>query len=106
MKCPICSGVLTPKEHKYKIGAKDIGYQAFKCEKCGEELVYGEQASKVFNEVAEYKKELHYKKKLSYSGNSLVLRIPNKLAKNLNMRKGSTVDIVPGKKEFVVTVKA
>lgn len=106
MRCPICDGELVPKEHKYKLGAKAVPYQSFQCSKCKEELVCGEQAERVFREVADYKKELHYKKKLGYSGNSLVLRIPTKLAKNLNMRKGSLVDIIPGKNEFIVSARS
>ncbi len=105
MKCPICDGELTEKEHKYKLGGKEIGYQSFKCSNCKEDLVFGEEADRVFRDVAKYKKELHYKKKLSYAGNSLVLRIPAKLAKSMDMHKGTTVDIVPGKKEFTVSVK-
>lgn len=106
MKCPICSGELVQFEHKYEMAGKAIPYSSFRCGNCREELACGEQAEKVFREVADYKKELHCRKKLSYAGNSLVLRIPAKLAKSLNMRRGSTVDIIPEKQGFVVSAKA
>lgn len=106
MKCPICSGELVPESNEYSIIGRRIPYNSFRCTKCKEELVYKGEAAKVFTEVADYKKELHYKKKLGYAGNSLVLRIPTKLAKSLKMRRGSEVDILPDKKGFVVSVKA
>lgn len=106
MKCPICNGELTHREREYSIVGRKIPYQSFVCAKCGEELVYGEDAAKVFKGVADYKKELHYRKRIGYAGNSLILRIPAKLAKNMNLRSGKTVDIVPGHKGFIVSVKA
>jgi len=104
LKCPICGGEAVIKEEEYKMGNEKISFDVLKCSKCKEELVFEEQAQKVFDKALEFKKKLLFKKKIGYAGNSLILRIPKKLAKSLNLREGKEVEIIAKKNGFGVNV--
>jgi len=105
MQCPIYSGELAQKEAGYKFDSSEVNFQFFKCNKCNEELVFEAYAQKVFDRLAEYKSQRLFRKRLGYAGNSLVLRIPVKLANALGLHKGSEVQISAKKSGFAVSVK-
>jgi len=83
------------------VGVGNIKSEFFHCKKCGEDLLFEKQADKLMEDIVNFKKEQHYVKTVSYSGNSLVLRIPSKLAKEMGIKSGSKMGISPISKGFV-----
>ncbi|MEM3364205.1 MAG: hypothetical protein QXS93_01710 [Candidatus Micrarchaeia archaeon] len=52
------------------------------------------------------KKNLFFERKVSYSGRSLIISVPEDLAKYMGIAKGKTVRIVPvDRKKFIVEVE-
>ena len=76
------------------------------CTKCGE-IFFTESASDKIDEMA---KEnglwgLERRSKISYSGNSLIVRIPKDIAEFMNLEKGEEIRVHPeGKKRIVVEI--
>ncbi|MBI5158548.1 hypothetical protein HY992_00320 [Candidatus Micrarchaeota archaeon] len=102
MKCPICSGELEGKEDGVHVGKEELAFSAFKCRKCGEELVFEEDFDSLMKNALDLKAKHHYSKQISYSGNSLILRIPRELAKLFSLKEGTNADISLGKEGFFV----
>lgn len=105
MECPICGGSLNRRKVTYSQDEILLGkFEADVCNKCGETF-FTEEASNLIERKA---KEsgiwgLGKKSKISYSGNSLILRIPVSVAKFMNLSKGEEVFIHPqGRKKLVV----
>lgn len=95
------------KKTKYMYDELDLGeYDALVCNKCGETF-FTEESSL---EIEKKAKELgiwgiEKKSKISYAGNSLMVRIPRNIAKFMKLRKGEEILIRPeGKKKLVVTI--
>lgn len=105
MNCPVCKGELEPKEGEITAGLTKVKYHYFKCSKCKEELVFEDESKKAFHEIASAQEKAIVKKRIGYAGNSLILRIPGKLAKTLKIRKGTKVEIMPKKKGFIVVLE-
>jgi hypothetical protein len=89
----------------YSFGEIKLGeFDAEKCTKC-KELFFTEEASDRIDEKA---KELglwgmEQETKIGYSGNSIIVRVPKKIAVFLGFKKGKKVHIRPeGKKKLVV----
>jgi len=107
-KCVLCNGKLKNKIVDYKIYGKSIGkFKALVCDSCGEEWFDEETAKK----IEEKEKKLNLfglsrETKISYSGNSLIIRIPTKLAKFMELKKETNVIIYPeDKNKLCVAVK-
>ena len=105
MKCPNCNGKLHEEKATYFYGETKLGdFDAEVCQKCGE-IFFTEGASDVIDKKA---KELGVwgigqEGKIGYSGNSIIVRVPKKIAKFLNFKEGKSVYIRPeGKKKLVV----
>jgi len=96
-KCILCGGKLTNKVIDYKVFGKSLGkFPAKVCEKCDEQWFDEETSRKI--EKAEKKLNLFglcKESKISYSGNSLIVRIPSDIAKFMNLNKESQVIICP-----------
>lgn len=79
-------------------------YDADTCERCGEAF-FTEEAS---DEIDQKARELglwglEARSKVSYSGNSLMVRIPREIAEFLELEKGDEIRIHPeGRKRLVV----
>src|SRR3989338_4855452 len=106
--CPLCEkGELTKKVVQYSVYGIEIGkFPAEICTKCREEWFSEETAKKI--EEIEKKKGLFgltKQSKISYSGNSLIVRIPNKIAKFMNLKKEKQVMIYPeGKNKILIEI--
>jgi len=105
MKCPVCEGNMRKGKEPYFFGDIKLGeFEAEKCSKCGE-IFFSEKASDKIDEKA---KELGLwglgkEGKLGYSGNSIIVRIPKRIAEFLEFKEGKTVYIHPeGKNKLVV----
>lgn len=106
MKCPVCEkGSLVRKKVPYSVYGVELGsFPAKVCGKCGEHW-FDEAAARKIEEI-ERKKGLFgltKQSKISYSGNSLIVRIPNEIAKFMNLKKESSVSIHPeGKNKITI----
>lgn len=107
-KCALCKGRLKKKLIDYKIYGKSIGkFPALVCSSCKEEW-FSEETSK---KIEEKERELGLfglsrETKISYSGNSLIIRIPKELAKFMNLKKETRVIIYPeDKNKICVNIK-
>jgi len=100
-KCALCKGNLKKKTIDYKIYGKSIGkFQALVCDSCGEQWFDEKTAKKI--EEAEKKAGifgLSKETKISYSGNSLIIRIPKELAKFMNLKKETSIILYPENKD-------
>ena len=88
MKCPKCKrGELISKKVKYSLYGVDLGiFPAKVCTECQEEW-FDEKTSKKIEEM-EKKKGLfgvNKRSKVSYSGNSFIIRIPESIASTLTI---------------------
>jgi len=108
MECPICEkGKMLREKTKYMYDDLNLGeYDALVCNKCGE--TFFTEGSSL--EIEKKAKKLgiwgiEKKSKISYAGNSLMVRIPRNIAKFMKLRKGEEILIRPeGKKKLVVTI--
>ncbi|MBU4190125.1 MAG: YgiT-type zinc finger protein [Candidatus Thermoplasmatota archaeon] len=107
MKCPMCNEKMERKKKSYSYSGTNIGvFDADVCSKCGE-VFFTEKAS---DEIDAKAKEIgmwgfEKKSKITYSGNSLMVRIPNAISKFLSLKKGKEITIRPeGKKKIVVEI--
>ncbi len=109
MECPVCEkGKMIKKKSRYVYGDIDFGeYESLVCDKCGE-VFFTEDSSRLIEKKA---KELgiwglEKESKISYSGNSMIVRIPKAIADFMDLRRGKEILIHPeGKKKLVVTLK-
>lgn len=107
MKCPMCNEKTERKKTAYVYSGVKLGtFDADVCSKCGE-VFFTEKAS---DEIDAKAKEMgiwgfEKKSKITYSGNSLMVRIPNAISKFLSLKKGREITIHPeGKKKIVVEI--
>ena len=108
MKCPVCEkGNLRRKVVPYSVYGVELGkFPADVCDKCGEQW-FDEKTSL---EIERLEKKmglfgLSRKSKISYSGNSLVIRVPNAIAKFMGLKKEKRVMIHPeGKNKLEIEI--
>jgi len=104
MKCPVCEkGELKLKKVSYQVYGFELGkFPAKVCSDCKEEW-FDEATSKKIQDLE--KKNglfgLSKKSKISYSGNSLIVRIPESVAKFMNLKKQDEVIIHPEGKDKI-----
>lgn len=107
MKCPICEkGELKKRLIDEKMFGISLGrFPADVCD-CGESFVSEETMEKIEAKAKELGIwGLAEKLKVSKSGNSLVVRIPAKLAKFLELNSGKEILLYPeGKKKLVFEI--
>jgi YgiT-type zinc finger domain-containing protein len=106
MTCPICEkGILKRRKVEYKVFGITLGnFPAQVCTSCQEEW-FDEATSKKIQELEKEKGlfGLSKKSKISYSGNSLIVRIPESVAKFTGIKKEDEIIIHPeGKKRITV----
>jgi YgiT-type zinc finger domain-containing protein len=108
MECPICEGNLERKKVPYSVGGVSLGtFEADVCTSCNE-IFFTEAASDAIDKKA---KEaglwgLEKRGKIGYSGNSLIVRIPKKIAEFMELKKGEDILIKPeDKKRLVIEVE-
>ena len=100
MECPICNGSLKREKVPYKYNDVSLGaFEADVCSKCNE-VYFTENSSDEIDATARKLGiwGLERKSKISYSGNSLVIRIPKDIARFMKISKGKEISIYPEKK--------
>jgi len=107
-KCILCEGKLENKTIDYEVYGKSVGkFSAKVCKNCGEQWFDEETSKKI--EEAEKKENLFglsRESKISYSGNSLIIRIPKEIVKFMNLKKESQIIISPeNKNKIAVNIK-
>ena len=107
-KCISCNGKLKNKIINYKVYGISIGkFPALVCNSCGEQW-FSEEISR---KIEEKEKQLglfglSIETKVSYSGNSLIIRIPKELAKFMNIKKETKIELTPeNKNKLCIAVK-
>ena len=107
-KCALCNGNLKRKKVEYTIYGKIIGkFDALVCDSCKEQWFEEETTKK----IEETEKRLGLfglsrETKISYSGNSLIIRIPKELAEFMNLKKETRVILYPENKDKIsITIK-
>ncbi len=107
MKCPICDESMERKKVPYSIGGVKLGtFEADACS-CGE-IFFTEKSSDVIDRKAEEKGlwGLEKRAKVGYSGNSLIVRVPKKVAEFMKLKKGRDILIRPeGKRRLVIEIE-
>lgn len=106
MNCPICEkGKMIKKKTTYTYNEIDFGeYESYVCRKCGERF-FTEESSRAIEKKA---KELgvwglERPSKISYSGNSLIVRIPKAIADFMGLSKGKEILLRPeGKAKLIL----
>ncbi len=107
-KCPICEkGNLIKKIVPYNVYGVELGrFPAEICNECKEQWFNEEVAEKI--EKIEKEKGLFgltKQSRISYSGNSLIVRIPKEIAKFMNLKKRKQIMIHPeGKNKIAIEV--
>lgn len=93
--------------YEYVEGIPIHNVECYKCPKCDELFFTEEQADKMEEMTEKQKEEMFiFVRKVSYSGKSLIITIPEDLASHLEIEKGQRVKIMPmDKKGFLVEVK-
>jgi len=98
LRCPLCEkGGLHPKKVSYTVYGMELGiFPAQVCDGCGEQW-FDEETSKKIQDLEKKKGlfGLNKKSKISYSGNSLIVRIPEQVAKFMNIKKEDEIIIHP-----------
>ena len=104
MKCLICEkGKLENKSVTYSVYGIELGnFPAQVCTACGEQW-FNEETSKTIQELEKKKGlfGLSKRTKISYSGNSLIIRIPEPLAKFMDLHKEDEIIIYPDGKNRI-----
>jgi len=102
-KCVLCDGNLKKKTVDYKVYGKSLGkFPAMVCNSCGEQW-FDEQTSRKI-EQAEKDTNLFglcRESKISYSGNSLIIRLPKEIAKFMDLKRESPIIIYPESKNKI-----
>ena len=106
--CPTCNkGKLAKKSVDYSVYGISLGtFPAEVCTDCGESYF----DEKTALEIERREKErglfgMSVRSKISYSGNALIIRIPNKIAEMLHLKEGREVILHPdGKEKLTVEI--
>ncbi len=105
MICPVCEkGKLVKGKIKENMFGVFLGeFPAEICTKCGESFT-NEETTKQIEEAAKKKGlwGLGKKTKITRSGNSLAVRIPQAIAKYLHLKEGEETFIYPADKRIII----
>lgn len=84
MKCPICKGEM--EKIKDIIEEDKVGFEAYRCESCGEELMDMKQ----LKVLAKKYRKLRQAKKITFAkwGNSIAVRIPSEVVDEYHITSG------------------
>ncbi len=90
--------------YEYEEGIPLRNVPAYECPQCGEFIFTEEQVDEMERKTDLIKAEmLAFERKVTISGRSLCLNLPEDLVKHMNISKGKNVKIIPaGKKRFIV----
>lgn len=95
MKCPVCQKGIMEKK-KDAIEQDGVEFEAFKCPRCGEEIMTMKQLKAI---AVKYRK-LRAAKDITFAkwGNSIAVRIPSEIAEEYNISAGKRGILTKDKK--------
>ena len=106
-KCNIRIDKIVIKNYEYERGIPLNDVEAYGCKKCGEFVFTEEQIENIEKrtEVAKIHR-FSFERKLTVSGRSLVINIPEDVVRHMNLSKGKVATLTPiDDKSFIVEVK-
>ncbi len=100
MKCPTCQKG-TMEKKKDVIEQDGVGFEAFKCSECGEEIMTMKQLKAL---AGRYRK-LRNAKEITFAkwGNSIAVRIPSDVAEEYNISAGKHGILIKEKEGIKLT---
>jgi len=92
--------------YEYEDGIPLRNVHVYECPKCKELIFNDKQVEEMERRTHIIKAEMFaFERKVTISGRSLVINIPEDLVKHMNILKGKMVKIIPaGKKRFIVEI--
>lgn len=105
-KCGIEAKEIILDSYEYETGIPLRNVHTYECPKCKEFIFTEEQVDEMEKRTDIIKSEIMtFKRKVTISGRSLVINLPEDLVRHMNILKGKEVKIIPdGKKRFIVEV--
>ena len=105
-KCDIEAKEVVLDSYEYEEGIPLKKINTYECPNCKEFIFTEEQVEEMERRTDIIKSEMFaFNRKVTISGRSLVINIPEDLVKHMNILKGKTVKIIPaGKKRFIVEI--
>lgn len=103
-KCSICGGTVQRKTISFSVGGILVGrFPSSHCKNCGDEW-FDEATAKKIEALTKERGlfGMETKTSVSYAGNSLMIRIPKKLAAALGIKKGDPVLLKPEAKNKIL----
>jgi len=117
-ECPICGGEVKKIETSLSLFNGNIQINpilGFECNKCNEIFIDEEESrridsltnTKYYREAIDNirKYQLRLRRRVSYSGRSLVIRIPKDIERVLSIKEGEEVEIYPEGKDKIIIEK-
>lgn len=107
MKCKVQAKEVILESYEYEEGIPLRNVSAYECLDCNEFIFTEDQVEKMEERTDMIKSEMFaFNRKITISGRSLVINIPEDLVKHMNILKGKMVKIIPsGKKRFIVEIQ-
>lgn len=100
MQCPICKGKM--QKIKDRISQDKVGFEAYKCSSCGEELMNMSQLKSL---AAKYRKLRHARPvRFAKWGNSIAVRIPKDFVNDFKIGDGKEGLMTKDKESIRITV--
>jgi len=105
-KCGIKAQEIVLERYEYEEGVPLCNVHAYECPNCKEFVFTEDQVEEMENRTDIRKSEMFvFERKVTVSGRSLVINLPEDLVKKMNILKGNVVKIIPGgKKRFIIEV--
>jgi len=105
-KCDVEAKEVVLDRYEYEEGIPLRNVNAYECPNCSEFIFTEDQVEEMERKTEMIKSEMFaFNRKVTISGRSLVINIPEELVKHMNILKGDTVKIIPaGKKRFIVEI--
>ncbi len=105
-KCDIEAKEVVLDSYEYEEGIPLRNVNAHECPKCKEFIFTEDQVKDMERRTDMIKSEMFaFNRKVTISGRSLVINIPEDLVKHMNIIKGKIVKIIPaGKNRFIVEI--
>lgn len=106
-KCNVDVKEVVLDNYEYEEGIPLRKVNAYECPMCNEFIFTENQVDEMERRTDLIKSEMFaFNRKITISGRSLVINIPEDLVKHMNILKGKTVKIIPaGKKRFIVEIE-
>ena len=106
MKCNVEAKEVVLDKYEYEDGIPLRNVAAYECPSCNEYIFTEDQVDEMERRTDMIKSEMFaFDRKITISGRSLVINIPEDLVKHMEILKGKKVKIIPaGKKRFIVEI--